>query len=530
MLTEEEKTGRLEQAVTSETPEVIRRIYQELGEVSFTAFALGKACLFRGLDTVKALVECGANFRYPGENEQGVDERRFSYYKHVEGKDVFDYSLMIIDRSKRDDKILKLLDSRKILPLSERVKVLDYLCENVEKTGLDPQKLLYFSITNGNKEFYRTLKNRGVSISEDVSWLFRNACNSAYNMDSQRFLKVFGMIAEELGGEKIRGNVTFYQSYLKNILSHESFRFILEHFAKANMNQTKIMKNLIDCEEVSCLAIAEEYGWIKLPRKRDEMIEYASDNGKTESLAWLLDFKNRTADLAAERERAEKKAERELNADPNSIGELRKIWRFEKREDNTVIITGYKGNRSEIVVPRKIGEDIVTAMGDYAFSPDAKGIRAEQRKVRENITKVTLPDSAKYVGEFAFFKCKMLTEINIPEGLSEISKGMLDITGIREIVIGGNVKKISPVAFYGCRDLRSVKLCEGVCEIESGAFYLCTELESIELPRSVEKIADCTMTENPFHGCHKLTAYVHRGSYAESYCKNAKIKIEYINE
>ena len=64
MLSDEEKIRRLEQAVVSETPEEIRRIYGELGEVSFTARALGTACLYRGLDTVKALVEHGATFLY----------------------------------------------------------------------------------------------------------------------------------------------------------------------------------------------------------------------------------------------------------------------------------------------------------------------------------------------------------------------------------------------------------------------------------------------------------------------------------
>ncbi|MDE6725805.1 MAG: leucine-rich repeat domain-containing protein, partial [Ruminiclostridium sp.] len=110
------------------------------------------------------------------------------------------------------------------------------------------------------------------------------------------------------------------------------------------------------------------------------------------------------------------------------------------------------------------------------------------------------------------------------------SKGMLDITGIKDIVIGGNIKKIGPVAFWGCRDLRSVKLCEGVEEIEAAAFYLCTELEKVEFPRSFTKCAECTMTEFPFHGCHKMTAYVYKGSYAEQYCEKAKRKIEYLDQ
>ena len=539
MLTEEEKTERLEQAVISETPEEVKRIYKELGEVGFTAHALGIACLYRGLDMVKVLVECGASFRYPNENKDRTNEHLYSYYRYTDNVDPkFDFSLLMLEGEfsthERHESFLKgkekLLKGRKKLPASEKMKVLEYLCENAEKTGVFPKRLLYFSIHYEYEVLYIMLKKCGVSISEDAAWLFKNAVNSTYNMDPNRFLRTFGHIAEELGEEKIRGNVSFYKSYLRGVLSPESLKFIIEHFDKKTMNQAAIMKAAIDCELVDCLAIAEEYGWLKLPRKRDEMIQYAQDKEKTESLAWLLDFKNRTADIKAEQEKAEKKAEKALNADPNSISELKKLWKFEKREDGTIIITGYKGNRSEIVVPAKIGEDAVTAIGDYAFSPDAKGIREAQREVRKNIAKVTLPDSVEYVGEFAFFKCQSLTEINIPEKLTEISKGMLDITRIKDIVIGGNIRKINPVALYGCRDLKSVKLCEGVREIDSGAFYLCTGLESIELPRSISRIADCTMAENPFHGCHKLTAYVYKGSYSERYCENAKIIYEYIDE
>ncbi|MDE6728784.1 MAG: leucine-rich repeat domain-containing protein, partial [Oscillospiraceae bacterium] len=260
------------------------------------------------------------------------------------------------------------------------------------------------------------------------------------------------------------------------------------------------------------------------------LIEYANEKGKTEAAAWLLDFKNRTADLAAERTRAEKKAERELNADPNSLTELKKIWRFESNGNGTIIITGYKGDRREIAVPEKIGDNIVTALGEYAFSPDAKRIREEQRAVRRAITKVTLPDTIESIGEFAFFKCKSLTEINIPEKLAEISKGMLDITCLESIVIGGNVKKIGGVAFWGCRDLKYVKLCDGVVEIDVGAFYNCTGLETIELPRSLKKAAPHTMSEGSFWNCINLTALVHKDSYAEKYCEENKINYKYTEE
>ncbi len=429
----------------------------------------------------------------------------------------------------------------KILSPSQRIAVIDYLYENADKCGFDINRLLYYSILGGCEEFYEALKARGVKLSEEVKSAvsakntFRGA--NVWWMQLQAILhyaeagvliSALQMLGREFGEEKIKFTMTFYH-FVNFIKETEAFKLVLAHFDQSRMNKTAIMKDIISKELISCLAAAEQNGWLNNPKKRDEMIKYAAENGKTESTAWLMDFKNRTADLAAEREKAEKKMFRELNADPNSLAELRKIWKFENRGDNTIIITGYKGDRTEIIVPEKIGNDIVTAIGEYAFSPDAKWIREEQREIRRNITKITLPDTVKSIGEFAFFKCKALAEINIPAGLVEISKGMLDCTALEEIVIGGIVRKIGAVAFYSCRGLKTVKVCEGIEEIDSAAFYNCSVLETIELPRSLIKIADSDKSDYPFWGCRNITVTVHKGSYAEIYCERKRINYKSIS-
>ena len=39
---------------------------------------------------------------------------------------------------------------------------------------------------------------------------------------------------------------------------------------------------------------------------------------------------------------------RELNASPDSVSELKKIWSYIKREDGTLVITSYKGDKTEV--------------------------------------------------------------------------------------------------------------------------------------------------------------------------------------
>ena len=415
------------------------------------------------------------------------------------------------------------------------------------ETEFGKQDELFAAIITLDKKRVRELKESGGALTENVRNVLENGAGRSVSVENPAYqfwfsllreiketpLKDFAEFAALLRAEV--GKPLHYSEALwmwgnKRAFEPRFFEITLENFNQKKMPKKIAMKRIIDENKLGCLPICEKHGWLKNPKTRDELIEYAAENDRTEITAWLLDFKNRTADLALERERAEKKMRRELNADPNSVTELRKIWKFEKREDETIIILGYKGDRREIIVPEKIGGLTVTALGEYAFSPYAKRIKAEQRALRKAITEIVLPNTIESIGEFAFYQCKSLTYINIPERLTEISKGMLDITGLESIVIGGSVKKIGGVAFWGCRDLRYVKLCEGVAEIDAAAFYNCGNLETIELPRSIKKIDPQSAYDGSFYNCIKLTAVVHRGSYAEDYCKENKITYKYTEE
>ena len=71
------KTEILENAVINNSPEEIAGIMKKLGSVEFSARALGTACRFRGLETVKALTENGASFDIPKTEEA---EKRYCCY------------------------------------------------------------------------------------------------------------------------------------------------------------------------------------------------------------------------------------------------------------------------------------------------------------------------------------------------------------------------------------------------------------------------------------------------------------------
>lgn len=275
------------------------------------------------------------------------------------------------------------------------------------------------------------------------------------------------------------------------------------------------------------------------------MIEYASQNKKTEVLAWLLDYKNRTADFAAEQEKAEKKMMRGLYRDldripsPDSVAELKKRWSYRKQDDGTFVITNYKGTDREVTVPERIGKSLVTAIGKGAFAGASVRVDItiyatwEQMKHRQRkVTKITLPQTIRHIGKGAFSELWALKEINIPEGVEEIDEYAFFVCSfLKDITIPGTVKKIGNHAFARCDTLEKVQICEGVLEIGERAFRDCGILKEIHIPGSVERLMTATEQysgagNEVFSGCPELTVYCPVGSMAEAYCKEKGLRFK----
>lgn len=338
------------------------------------------------------------------------------------------------------------------------------------------------------------------------------------------------------------------------------------------------MQEIIDKNSVELLEICARYGWLKIPRIRDAVIKYSEESGKIECTAFLLEFKNRNFDLAAERAKAEKKAERDLNADPNSVTELRKTWRTKKLEDGTLEITSYKGRQTEVDVPEKIGKDSVTSIGDCAFSGQPYSTRQTPYEIiqfrHDKITKITFPETIANIGSSAFYNCAALKEVNIPSGVTVINPNVFTGTAVDALTLPETVKKIADYAFAGahfkeltlpkglveigkgalqscdfvhikippliktifqdtfwrCEKLKEVTLPEGLETIKARAFWFCPSLEKINLPASIVKIENFKRGGKitpSFPDSPNFTAVVDRGSYAEKYCKNNNVAYKY---
>ncbi len=99
-----------------------------------------------------------------------------------------------------------------------------------------------------------------------------------------------------------------------------------------------------------------------------------------------------------------------------------------------------------------------------------------------------IPQGVTSIWRIAFSDCKKLTEVTIPESVTEIGIAAFIRCNISRVVIPGHVKAIDYFTFYYCSNLTEVTISDGVQRIENFSFNNCRSLTQITIPASVEKI------------------------------------------
>ena len=111
-------------------------------------------------------------------------------------------------------------------------------------------------------------------------------------------------------------------------------------------------------------------------------------------------------------------------------------FRFQIGTRGEVIVVGYTGSETTVVIPSSFEGTPVSTIGNSAFY----GCTSLQN--------ITIPDSVTSIGDSAFYGC----------------------TGLTGVTIGNGVTKIGNFVFYGCSSLTSFTIPEGVTSIGGSAF------------------------------------------------------------
>lgn len=149
------------------------------------------------------------------------------------------------------------------------------------------------------------------------------------------------------------------------------------------------------------------------------------------------------------------------------------------------VVCGAEENMQVLEIPEVIFADgkeyAVTGIQKTAFALDSE------------LTKVTIPDSCREIGEGAFYKCTALGEVSFGEdsGLNYIGAAAFAYSGVEELILPDSLLEIGQSAFYKASELNVIHIGKETNKIGVGAFSYCSNIYSF----SVDEDNSCFTVE-----------------------------------
>lgn len=196
-------------------------------------------------------------------------------------------------------------------------------------------------------------------------------------------------------------------------------------------------------------------------------------------------------------------------------------------------VTGFTGEPVYLEIPETVEDSPVTEIRDNAF------FRCK------TLRQISLPEGITEIGHHAFYECTSLESIVLPAALTEIGMGAFNgctslsavslpeslkalpdscfrsCISLTETVIPDSIEEIEKYCFYGCTSLSYVSLGNSIKTIGSRSFYMCTSLENLYIPPSAELLAfesaGYELSEGASAVRSGFTLYGESGSAAEDY-------------
>ena len=162
-------------------------------------------------------------------------------------------------------------------------------------------------------------------------------------------------------------------------------------------------------------------------------------------------------------------------------------WSFQKKS-KSVRITNYHGREFDLIVPHKIGGRHVNEL------------------------------SAK-----AFMNTK-LDRVQIPNGIVKAGKQLFYGSSVREVIFGSGLDHIPEYAFFKCKDLEHIILPDTIWAIKTYAFCGCKALEYIKLPDSMFSVASRAFENSGLKGFSMR--YPTRLNNGSAFC-NTPLQVKY---
>ena len=135
----------------------------------------------------------------------------------------------------------------------------------------------------------------------------------------------------------------------------------------------------------------------------------------------------------------------------------------------------------DLVIPEKVTKDGT----DYPVRYIYQGAF----EYGTDFTSVTIPDSVREIGDYAFFECTQITNIVVPASVENVGEfAFAGCSSIGDVVLEDGVKRLSASSFANCTALTNLTLAAGLEDIGEAAFSGCSSLANILIPETVTHI------------------------------------------
>ncbi len=210
----------------------------------------------------------------------------------------------------------------------------------------------------------------------------------------------------------------------------------------------------------------------------------------------------------------------EHGSENNDAEETWNVYKY-KRTPRGIVITGLIESEtlvfSELIIPGKIKDQKVVAIGDDAFY-DVKSLKRvaiaegiEEIGLHafsdsEGLSHVALPRTLKRIDAEAFDSCSSLERVILHNGLEEIGDDAFCATGIKNVAVPKTVKKIGKGAFsFTGASIKVDQTNQYYCSHNGALFdrgkkrllhYPAIDSKPLTIPNGVEIIEECAFSGN----------------------------------
>lgn len=169
----------------------------------------------------------------------------------------------------------------------------------------------------------------------------------------------------------------------------------------------------------------------------------------------------------------------------------------------------YCSSLEEITVPSKMDYlasslfEYCSALKDVTLPEGLKCIGENAFGWCEEIDTLRLPSTLETIDRIAFAECRGLEAIIMCNGVKTVGDGAFEsCTSLEKVYYKGSleewlaVSSIGSYAFSECTGLTDVELPDALTEVSDGVLYNCTSLKSVTIPGNVTKIGSLAVYSN----------------------------------